>query len=349
MKYYLDTLVRIAAAAMLILAVVVNLSAPCDGSPSTSDTPVPQGSMVISTAELANDISGFAGPIHMDIVMTDGKVSEIKVLDNAETPRFLNRAVSQLFPMFVGKTPAEILAGEYDAVSGATLSSEAVIATVRRTMESVEGKAFTHSQTVGFMSIGFIVALIVVLAAGVLPLFVHSKIYRFVQLALNVTILGAWCGTFLSYSHMVNFLSNGFVSWIQVIVLLMMIMAFAYPLFGHRSHYCMWVCPFGALQELVGKIPLRKLKITPGIIHVLETLRQLLWIVLMTFLVTGICAQWTDNEIFTVFMFSHASPYVIAVAIVFVVLSLFVTRPFCRFVCPCGALFEFVQGSPKGK
>jgi polyferredoxin len=58
-------------------------------------------------------------------------------------------------------------------------------------------------------------------------------------------------------------------------------------------------------------------------------------------MLTGISFAWLDYELFTAFMFQQASWAVITVALLFVVLSLFVQRPFCRFVCPMGILFKF--------
>ena len=122
----------------------------------------------------------------------------------------------------------------------------------------------------------------------------------------------------------------------------MLIVALLYPLAGKSGHYCAHVCPFGSAQELAGKLSRRKLRITPRVLHVLTALRNLLWGVLMALLLTGTCSAWIDYELFTAFIYSSASVWVIVLAVLFLVLSVWVPRPYCRFVCPTGALMKSV-------
>ncbi len=72
----------------------------------------------------------------------------------------------------------------------------------------------------------------------------------------------------------------------------------------------------------------------------LNLFRQILWAVLMLCIWSGVWADWTDYEPFAAFIFQSASWVVIVLAAVFVLLSLIVTRPYCRFVCPMGSLFK---------
>ena len=68
--------------------------------------------------------------------------------------------------------------------------------------------------------------------------------------------------------------------------------------------------------------------------------RKILFGVLMFLTLTGIFSAWTDYELFTAFIWQSASVVVIIIAILFVVLSVFVPRPYCRFVCPTGTVFK---------
>jgi polyferredoxin len=62
-------------------------------------------------------------------------------------------------------------------------------------------------------------------------------------------------------------------------------------------------------------------------------------------MLTGTGFEWMDYELFSAFIFQSAATVVIVLAIVFVVLSVFVTRPYCRFVCPTGTLFKLAEGN----
>ena len=191
-----------------------------------------------------------------------------------------------------------------------------------------------------------IVALIVVLLGAVVPLFYNNRRLHLVQLAVNVVVLGLWTGTFVSYTLFLRIFSGGVsLSAIGAFAapLLMLIVALIYPLAGRSGHYCANVCPFGSAQELAGKLSRRKLRITPRVLKLLSVLRNLLWGVLMALLLTGTCTAWIDYELFTAFLYSSASVWVTVLAALFLVLSVWVPRPYCRFVCPTGALIKSAE------
>ena len=191
-----------------------------------------------------------------------------------------------------------------------------------------------------------IVALIAVLLGAVVPLFYNNRRLHLVQLAVNVVVLGLWTGTFVSYTLFLRVFSGGVsLSAIGVLAapLLMLIVALIYPLAGRSGHYCANICPFGSAQELAGKLSRRKLRITPRVLKLLSVLRNLLWGVFMALLLTGTCTAWIDYELFTAFLYSSASVWVTVLAALFIVLSVWVPRPYCRFVCPTGALIKSVE------
>ena len=190
------------------------------------------------------------------------------------------------------------------------------------------------------------VALIVVLLGAVVPLFYNNRRLHLVQLAVNVVVLGLWTGTFVSYTLFLRIFAGGVsLSAIGAFAapLLMLIVALIYPLAGRSGHYCANICPFGSAQELAGKLSRRKLRITPRVLKLLSVLRNLLWGVLMALLLTGTCTAWIDYELFTAFLYSSASVWVTVLAALFLVLSVWVPRPYCRFVCPTGALVKSVE------
>ena len=75
----------------------------------------------------------------------------------------------------------------------------------------------------------------------------------------------------------------------------------------------------------------------------LDLFRRILWAVLMVLLVTGAWAAWMNYEIFVAFIIQSASWVVLALAALFMVLAIWVPRPYCRFVCPTGTLFKHAQ------
>ena len=326
----------------------------------------PDGAFVVNTKPLAKDVQGYGGPVPLKIHIKDGRVAAVEAEPNAESPDFFNRAKT-LLNHWQNKSVDEALAEEVDAVSGATFSSRAIIANMQRglayakqhgqwgedgSVGALETSAppivGSGGNSVGALETGAppIVALIVVLLGAVVPLFYNNRRLHLVQLAVNVVVLGLWTGTFVSYTLFLRVFSGGVsVSAIGALAapLLMLIVALIYPLAGRSGHYCANICPFGSAQELAGKLSRRKLRITPRVLKLLSVLRNLLWGVLMALLLTGTCTAWIDYELFTAFLYSSASVWVTVLAALFLVLSVWVPRPYCRFVCPTGALIKSVE------
>lgn len=125
---------------------------------------------------------------------------------------------------------------------------------------------------------------------------------------------------------------------------------------------CGWLCPFGLFQELVHKIPFpKKLKKLPGD----KFLRALKYIVLVLFVVilpltvvniVGIGDPWFCKYICPAGMLFGGIPLTILdegirsaagmlfawkffILAVVVILSIVVYRPFCRYLCPLGAIY----------
>ena len=326
----------------------------------------PDGAFVVNTKPLAKDVQGYGGPVPLKIHIKDGRVAAVEAEPNAESPDFFNRA-KELLNHWQNKSVDEALAEEVDAVSGATFSSRAIIANMQRGLAYAKQRGQwgedgsvgaletsappivgSGGNSVGALETGAspIVALVVVLLGAVVPLFYNNRRLHLVQLAVNVVVLGLWTGTFVSYTLFMRIFAGGVsLSAIGALAapLLMLIVALIYPLAGRSGHYCANICPFGSAQELAGKLSRRKLRITPRVLKLLSVLRNLLWGVLMALLLTGTCTAWIDYELFTAFLYSSASVWVTVLAALFLVLSVWVPRPYCRFVCPTGALVKSVE------
>lgn len=320
----------------------------------------PDGSFIVNTKPLAKDVQGYGGPVPLRIhVSKDGVVAAIEAEPNAETPDFFNQAKS-LLTRWQGKTVDEAMAetDKVDAVSGATFSSNAIIANMQRGLayanrHTAQSKAAddasgailegSGSSSASGWTIGGIAALIVVLLGAIVPLFYKSRRWHTVQLVLNVVVLGLWTGTFVSFTLLMRLFSGGLsLAALATLAapLLMVVVALFYPLAGKPGHYCAHVCPFGSAQELAGKLTRRKLRVPVRLNKALNMFRTVLWAVLMVLLLTGTWAAWIDYELFTAFLYSSASVWVVVLAVLFLVLSVWVPRPYCRYVCPTGTLLR---------
>lgn len=318
---------------------------------------LPDGGFVVNTKPLAKDVMGYGGNVPLKIsISKDGVVDSIVAEPNAETPDFFDYAKT-LFDRWKGKTVDEAMAQKVDAVTGATFSSKAIIGNMNRGLayakrhvaDEEQDRASEATASVagafsdGGWTVGGIAAVVVVLLGAVVPLLTKSRRWRYVQLVLNVVVLGLFTGTFVSYALFMRLFSGGVsVAALSALAapLLMVAVALVYPLVGKQGYYCANMCPFGSAQELAGKLSRRKLCVSPRLNKGLVMFKNVLWCVLMVLLLTGVWTAWIDYELFTAFLYSSASVWVIAAAVAFLVLSVWVPRPYCRFVCPTGCLIK---------
>ncbi|MBO4843235.1 MAG: FMN-binding protein [Bacteroidales bacterium] len=93
--------------------------------------------VVINTTEMCKDVIGHHATTPLEITVEGGKITDIKVLPSDETPSFYEMAVKVL-DAFKGMTVQQALEAEVDAVSGATLSSDALITNVQTGLKSLQ-------------------------------------------------------------------------------------------------------------------------------------------------------------------------------------------------------------------
>ena len=115
-----------------------------------------------------------------------------------------------------------------------------------------------------------------------------------------------------------------------------------------RGTFCGWLCPFGALQEFVGRLArmlrLPRLSLRPSVVGHLERCRYLILAVLLASAVFLPNLGESLNEIepfktaITV-AFDRGWPFV-AYALALLLAGAFYYKFFCRFICPLGAVMS---------
>jgi len=112
-----------------------------------------------------------------------------------------------------------------------------------------------------------------------------------------------------------------------------------------RAVYCGWLCPFGALQELLNEIA-RKLKVpqytVPFVWH--ERLWAIKYIILLVLFGVSLESMATAERLAEVepfktsitLHFARSWPFV-AYAVLLLVVNLFTRKVYCRYLCPLGA------------
>ena len=115
-----------------------------------------------------------------------------------------------------------------------------------------------------------------------------------------------------------------------------------------RGTFCGWLCPFGALQELIGQatraLGLRPLRIRASLDAKLKRIKYVVLAAIVGCAAFGAAAgPWTDRAVeiepfktAITLVFVRSWPFV-AWAVALLLLSTVVFKGFCRYLCPLGA------------
>lgn len=120
-------------------------------------------------------------------------------------------------------------------------------------------------------------------------------------------------------------------------ILLLFALPLAVALFFGRI-FCGGACPLGAIQEL---LHWKSVIVPRPLDHVLRLVPVLLLLVFTVCAIFGIGFPLCYLEPYLpVFLLDFATPFAI-LSVVFLLVGLFISRPFCRYVCPYGVLLRF--------
>ena len=299
---------------------------------------------VIATLEHNRKTFGFAGPVPMVLFLDqDAKIKNVTILPNSEDQEFLDSAIKKgVLSQWEGLGIQSALALKPDAVSGATMSSKAINSSIERSLSALQGGEMKQPG----IQLNYKDAIaLLVLVLGLFASFYSKKLpkLRPVLLVVNCLFLGFWCGKFISFTALLGYAENGISLRANLIGVILLLLAIVMPLvFKKKSYYCTWVCPFGAAQELVGKVMNSK-RISPKLMAVLKHTRKCITVGLLAAMWLGASTGIAGYEPFAAFLFQHASIAVLAIAGLSLVIALFTPRPWCRLACPIGEMLKWIS------
>ena len=320
---------------------------------------------VASSQPHLDGILGYGGPVPVLIgADREGTICRIVLLDNRETPGFVRRVERAGFlEKWAGLSVAKAAALEVDAVSMATLTSSAIARSVKGRLAMLDGVPMEEADGrpgsgVFALSFGPMDAAILVLVAAAVLLFLrvgvlkNPRVFRVARagmLMASVALLGVAGATMVSMALIEGWAVAGRIHGGAGVALLVLA-AVAFPLVAGRNLYCHTLCPFGALQELLGMLAPRKRHLPHPVSRRLRYVRYVLLVAVVLSMIAGrgLVPDW--QEPFSAFRWAAAGwPARIMAVLALLAAVMGIHRPWCSYFCSSGALLDAIRKTPKKK
>lgn len=300
---------------------------------------------VVNTSPFSDDIYGYNGITPLTIYLDENdKIFEVELCENRETRGYMNKVInSGYLDLWDGLTPNEAANHNVDAVSGCTFTSISIAESLQIRMQELSKQKKLHSLDWKLLSRQICVLIVTVLALICFFNPKKTKKLRGITLLLSIAILGFWTNSLLSLALFYNWITNGISVAIQLPLLIIAVLSIIFPLFLKKSFYCQYLCPFGAIQEFVGIIPVRKRNVTAKVFKVMTILRKVVLLILLLLAVMGIGLDLSVVEPFPIFNYQSIGFGIAVFVAVILVAAIFFRKPWCNYLCPTGTLLDIFR------
>lgn len=337
-----------------------------------------QVGIIVNTSPYSDEIYGYNSITPLNIFLNaDDEIFEVEICENRESWGYLKKVINNGFlDSWDGLTPEEAANHHVDAVSGCTYSSTAIAQSLQIRMQQLsqqKGRIYSWDWSLFVRQMCVFAVTILALICFFNP---KRSALRKITLLLSIIVLGFWTNSLLSLALFFNWITNGVSLAIQIPILIVAALSILLPLFTKKAFYCQYLCPFGAAQEFVGMIPIKRQRTTDygqqtsfkktnsSDVEIVETttrfgrlrgyikanffkffavLRRLFLLALLIIAALGLGLDLSVVEPFPIFNYQSIGFGIAIFAAVILIMSIFIKKPWCNYLCPTGTLLEIFR------
>ena len=305
-----------------------------------------KGNMIgqaVNTSPFSDNIFGYNGTTPLTIYIdSNDRIIEVEACPNKESRGFMNKVInSGYLESWDNLNTQEALNHHVDVVSGCTYTSTAIAQSLQiRMQELTSQKAKLHSWDWSLFARQMSVFIVTVMALVCFFNPKKTKKLRIITLLLSISILGFWTNSLLSLALFYNWITNGISLTMQLAIIFIAAVSITLPLVTKKSFYCQYLCPFGAVQEFVGMIPVKKITVSAKLYKFFSIIRKVVLLALLVLVASGVGLDLSEVEPFSIFSYQSIIFEVALLTAIIVIASVFIKKPWCNYLCPTGTFLE---------
>ncbi len=312
--------------------------------------------LILRTSPTADDVVGYQGPTDAKLAIAlDGKIVGLAIGKSFDNEPYVSYAKQdRSFAALLKRYSLEdfrkidLEHGEIEGVSGATMTSMAVVRGLIKTAESYKQVMSVSEQNdlrwkeMFWRVLGTSVVVGIGLIIGLTRLRGHRGM-RVAYQCLVIVYLGFIQGELLSVAMFAGWAQSGFPWQNAAGLLLLTLAAVLVPIFAKTNIYCSHICPHGAIQQMLPR-RFRHRQPLPSWLHrTLSWIRPLLIIWILFVLFFELRFSLVDVEPFDAYIWRAAAWPSIAIAIGGVLFSFYIPMGYCRHGCVTGGLLQYLR------
>jgi uncharacterized protein with FMN-binding domain len=298
---------------------------------------------------------GYGGEMEVAVAVSlEGTILGLAIVEQKETAAFLGRVLrSNLLNSLRGKSYIDpfVLDDDVDGVTGATYSCRAILDSVRKASRKVAARqlGFTPPpEPIPNVRFGFPEAMLLALFAfgivGRLRRFKYKKTARWISMLVGLVVLGFLYNMPLTIVWINKLLLGIWPAWQTNLYWIILIggILFVYTI-DNQNPYCDWFCPFGATQECLSVVGGAKIRIPLRAHNLLRWSQRLLALTAIVIALIFRNPGVSSYEVFGAFFRLIGSNFLFALLGVVLVVSLFIRRPWCSYLCPLRPVTDLIR------
>ncbi|KUO60932.1 MAG: pceC [Gracilibacter sp. BRH_c7a] len=298
-----------------------------------------------------DEANAYGGPIKIAAgIDVEGKIIGTIIAKHNDTPSFIEIIMNHKYlQQFIGKSISDPITIEQDidGITGATFTSRGIAKAISQGSHAVARNQFglDIQDEVAPFQFGVkeisVISLMILMLIGVV---LQYKKLRWVTLIGSLVFIGFQFNVPISLGNVAALLMGYFPSPRENLVwYLLMVGIPIITFFVSRNLYCFWLCPFGALQEILAKIGGGSFKCCNKSIETKATKIKyiLVYIALLGALLLRSPGLAGYEPFATLFgLQGFGIQWIILPIVIFT--SLFINRFWCRYFCPGFVINEFI-------